>query len=132
VNAGGKNIYPGPIEELFKTSRWIEYVLVVGENQDYMAALIAPDFDTLELWADEQKISYDSGEKLIQTKKVQKLYKDEVEKYSKRLASHEKIRDFRLLPDEFTIGTGELTPSLKVKRRVVEAKYQNVIADIFS
>src|SRR5699024_8800566 len=94
VNAGGKNIYPGPIEDLLVTSKWIEHLVVVGENQPYMAALVVPDFDILEPWAVEKNIPYDSMEELVNGEEVQELFKNEIADYSKELASYEKIRDF--------------------------------------
>lgn len=132
VNAGGKNIYPGPIEDLFKTSKWIDQLVVVGERQPYMAALIVPDFETLEEYAEEEEISYDSIEELLDTEEVQNIYRQEVRSRSRELASHEKIRDFRLVSNEFTVESGELTPTLKVKRRIVEDKYDYLIDDIFA
>ena len=132
VNAGGKNIYPGPIEDLFKTSQWIDQLVVVGENKSYMAALIVPDFEALEKHAKQNDISYDSMESLIKHDSIQNIYSKEIRSFSKELASHEKIRDFRLVPNEFTVETGELTPTLKVKRRVIEDKYGDLIEDIFA
>jgi long-chain acyl-CoA synthetase len=132
VNAGGKNIYPGPIEDLFKTSKWIDQLVVVGERQPYMAALIVPDFEALEAHAEEQEIEYDSIEDLIQKDEIQKIYDKEVRSNSKNMASHEKIRDFRIVANEFTVESGELTPTLKIKRRIVEDKYGHLIDDIFS
>ncbi|HLR76834.1 MAG TPA: hypothetical protein VK106_04190, partial [Balneolaceae bacterium] len=131
VNAGGKNIYPGPIESLFATNKWIEQIMVVGENQRFMGALIVPDFDELEAFAQENEIKYNSKEELIDAAEVQKLYKKQLQKFADDLASHEKIRDFRLLPDEFTIESGELTPTLKIKRRIVEKRYDDLIKSIF-
>lgn len=132
VNAGGKNVYPGPIEDLFKTSKWIDQLVVVGERQPYMAALIVPDFDALKAFAKEEDITYNSRSELIKNEKVQNIFNKEIRQYSKELASHEKIRDFRLLDTEFTVETGELTPTLKIKRRIVEDKYGHLIEDIFS
>lgn len=132
VNAGGKNIYPGPIEDLFKTSKWIDQLVVVGERQAYMAALIVPDFEALEAHAKQEDITYDSIEDLIQKDEIQNIYRKEIRSYSGELASHEKIRDFRLLPNEFTVESGELTPTLKIKRRIVEDKYGHLINDIFA
>jgi len=132
VNAGGKNIYPGPIEDMFKTSKWIDQLVVVGEKQAYMAALIVPDFETLEGYARQNDISYDTIGELLEKEAVINLFSKEVRSFSKELASHEKIRDFRLLPQEFSVETGELTPTLKVKRRVIEDKYGHLIEDIFN
>ncbi|MCC5906125.1 MAG: long-chain fatty acid--CoA ligase [Balneolaceae bacterium] len=131
VNAGGKNIYPGPIEDLFKTSQWIDQLVVVGEKKSFMAALIVPDFESLEKYAKQNDIKYQNNEELISNASVQNLYSKEIRNFSKELASHEKIRDFRLIANEFTVETGELTPTLKVKRRVIEEKYAGLINDIF-
>ncbi len=131
VNAGGKNIYPGPIEDLFKTSQWIDQIVVVGEKQSYMAALIVPDFESLEKYAKQNDISYSNTEELIAHESIENLFSKEIRSFSKELASHEKIRDFRLVPNEFSVETGELTPTLKVKRRIIEDKYGDLIADIF-
>lgn len=131
VNAGGKNIYPGPIEDMFKTSKWIDQLVVVGEKQPYMAALIVPDFEVLEPYAKSEGITFSSKEELIAHEDIQKIYRTEIRKASKELASHEKIRDFRLVPTEFTVETGELTPTLKVKRRIVEDKYSDLIGEMF-
>jgi long-chain acyl-CoA synthetase len=132
VNAGGKNIYPGPIEDMFKTSPWIDQLVVVGERQSFMAALIVPDFEALEKHARQNDISYSDVEDLLQHDSIKNLYSKEVRSFSKELASHEKIRDFRLLAQEFSVETGELTPTLKVKRRVIEEKFGHLIDDIFS
>jgi len=131
VNAGGKNIYPGPIEDMFKTSKWIDQLVVVGEKQAYMAALIVPDFETLKSHAEQNDIKHDSMDELLGNEAIVNLFSKEIRGFSKDLASHEKIRDFRLLPQEFTVETGELTPTLKVKRRVIEDKYGHLIEDIF-
>lgn len=132
VNAGGKNIYPGPIEDMFKTSKWVDQMVVLGERQAYMAALIVPDFEALEKYAGEHGIDYDSIEDLIQHEDIQNIFSKEIRSYSRELASHEKIRDFRLIAQEFTVETGEMTPTLKIKRRVIEDKYSHLIEDIFS
>lgn len=131
VNAGGKNIYPGPIEDLFKTSKWVDQMMVVGERQAYMAALIVPNFEALEKYAEKENLAYDSTEELIGLDEIQRIFRKEIRKHADELASHEKIRDFRLLPEEFSVESGELTPTLKIKRRIVEDKYEHLIRDIF-
>lgn len=132
VNAGGKNIYPGPIEDMFKTSKWIDQLVVVGERQAYMAALIVPDFEAVEIHARQNDIEFGTIEDLFKHESIINLFNKEIRSFSKELASHEKIRDFRLLPQEFSVETGELTPTLKVKRRVIEDKYGHLIEDIFT
>lgn len=131
VNAGGKNIYPGPIEDMFKTSKWIDQLVVVGERQPFMAALIVPSFDAIEKHAKENGINYNSMEELVRKEDIQSIFKKEIRSYSKELASHEKIRDFRLVANEFSVESGELTPTLKVKRRVIEDKYGHLIQSMF-
>jgi long-chain acyl-CoA synthetase len=132
VNAGGKNIYPGPIEDLFKTSKWIDQIVVVGEAQNYMAAIIVPDFEAVSKFAKDQGLQFKDNEELIELDEVKNIYKKELRSFSKELASHEKIRDFRLVANEFTVETGEITPTLKVKRRVISDKYGHLIEDIFN
>ena len=131
VNAGGKNIYPGPIEDKLKTSKWIDQLVVVGEAQNFMAALIVPDFDALHKFAKDNGIDERKPEQLIQNEAIINMYKKEMRTFSKELASHEKIRNFRLLANEFSVETGEITPTLKIKRRVVSEKYADKISDIF-
>ncbi|MGN8226819.1 AMP-dependent synthetase/ligase [Gracilimonas sp. BCB1] len=131
VNAGGKNIYPGPIEDLFKTSKWIDQIVVVGEAQNYMAAIIVPDYEVVGKFAREQGLKFSNNEELIELDEVKDVFKKEMRSFSKDLASHEKIRDFRLVSNEFTVETGEITPTLKVKRRVISDKYSHLIEDIF-
>lgn len=131
VNAGGKNIYPGPIEDLFKTSKWIDQIVVVGEAQNYMAAIIVPDYEVVAKFAKDQGLSFNGNEELIELDEVKDIYKKELRSFSKELASHEKVRDFRLVANEFTVETGEITPTLKVKRRVIADKYGHLIDDIF-
>ena len=131
VNAGGKNVYPGPIEDRFKTNKWIDQIVVVGEQKPYMAALVVPDYDVLETYAKGEGISFSGWEDLVQNEEIQTLYNKEIRGISKELASHEKVRDFRLIPNNFTVETGELTPTLKVKRRVIVDRYADFIEDIF-
>ena len=131
VNAGGKNIYPGPIEDMFKTSKWIDQLVVVGEKQPYMAALVVPDFDVLESYARKENIEFEDHQDLIDKDEIKAIFKKEIRSFAGELASHEKIRDFRLVPEEFTVEGGELTPTLKVKRRIVEKKYGHLIHEIF-
>ena len=122
---------PGPIEDLFKTSKWIDQIVVVGEAQNYMAAIIVPDFEVVGKFAKELGLEFSNNEELIELDEVKDIYKKEIRSFSKELASHEKIRDFRLVPNEFTVETGEITPTLKVKRRVISDKYGHLIDDIF-
>lgn len=131
VNAGGKNIYPGPIEDQLKTSLWIDQVIIVGEQKNYMAALIVPDFEMLKSWAEKNNYPFNNEFELIENEQINRIIGDEVKAVSKRLPSHEKVRKFKLLPEPFSIESGELTPTLKVKRRVIEERYRDHIDKLF-
>ena len=96
-----------------------------------MAALIVPDFETLEKYARQNEVSFSTRSELLAHEFVQELYRKEIRSFSRELASHEKIRDFRLIEHEFGIESGELTPTLKVKRRVIEERFNDLIEDIF-
>ncbi len=132
VNAGGKNIYPGPIEDLLKTIPYIEQAVLLGEKQNFMSALIVPDYDALKIWARHQSLSYTDERDLLSKPEVKSLFDKEIKQLSKTMASHEKIRDFRIIPDPFSIEGGEMTPTLKVKRRVIESKYADLIKEIYA
>lgn len=131
VNAGGKNVYPGPIEDLLKTSLYIDQAVVIGEKRDYMTALIVPDMDQVRDYAKNHRINVDSEEELLHHPDIYKIFEKEIKAFSKRLPSHEKIRRFKLLNTEFTVESGELTPTLKVKRRVIEKRYSEEIAAMY-
>ena len=131
VNAGGKNIYPGPIEDLLKTSLYIDQAVVVGEKRDYMTALIVPDRDQLRDYARNHHVEVESEEDLLEHPDILKIFEKEIKGFSRKLPSHEKIRRFKLLNTEFTVESGELTPTLKVKRRVIEERYSDQIAAMY-
>lgn len=132
VNAGGKNIYPGPIEDMMKSSVWVDQVVVLGERQNYMAAIIVPDLEVCKSYCRQNNITFSSDEDLIHVKEILAEVDKEVKQFNKKLASHEKIRKFRLISTPFGIESGELTPTLKVKRRVIYDKYKELIEDIYS
>lgn len=131
VNAGGKNIYPGPIEDSLKTSKWIDQIVLLGEKKNFITALIVPDFEQLKTYAKQQGIAFSSNEDLVANEEIIAIYEKEIKTFSKQMASHEKIRKFKLLPTEFTVESGELTPTMKVKRKVIEQKYHDLIEDMY-
>jgi len=132
VNAGGKNIYPGPIEDLLKTIPYIEQAVLLGEKQNFMSALIVPDYDALKIWARHQSMTFTDDKEFLSKTEVRTLFDKEIKQLSRTLASHEKIREFRLIAEPFTIEGGEMTPTLKVKRRVIQEKYADLIKDIYN
>lgn len=131
VNAGGKNIYPGPIEDVLKTSMFVDQTVVIGEGQSYMSAIIVPDFESLKAYCRQNNIEYKSDAEAIKLEAVHKLYDQELKTINKKLASHEKVRQFRLITEPFTVENGILTPTLKVKRKIIQQIYADLIIDIY-
>ncbi|HPP81434.1 MAG TPA: long-chain fatty acid--CoA ligase [Deltaproteobacteria bacterium] len=127
VTSGGKNISPQNIENTLVTSPFIEQVAVIGDNRKFLSALIVPSFGTLEAWAKENNIPFSSRKDLINNPEVYKLYEKEIEGLMKDFGKVEQIRKFTLLETEWSQETGELTPTMKVKRKVINQKYAAVI-----
>jgi long-chain acyl-CoA synthetase len=131
VTSGGKNIAPQPIENVLKTNKFIAEIVMIGNKRNFPSALVVPNFDNLEKWAKEQGIQAPSREALITDPRVVAHYDALVQDLTKELAQFERIKKIALLPSEFTVDAGELTPTLKVKRRVVEQKYKDVIDRLY-
>jgi long-chain acyl-CoA synthetase len=131
VTAGGKNISPQNIENSLKTSQFIEQVAVIGDRRKYLTALVIPAFEAVGKWAKKNGIAYSGNKDLIARDEVQKLIAGEIEKYTKQYARVEQIRKFKLLDAEWTQDTGELTPTQKVKRRIIESKYGREIESLY-
>ncbi|HON37956.1 MAG: AMP-dependent synthetase/ligase [Desulfomonilia bacterium] len=131
VTSGGKNISPQNIENSLKTSPFIEQVAVIGDNRKYLSALIVPAFEELESWAKNNGISYNSRKELLEHPEVKKLFESEIKEYTQYFARVEQIRKFTLLDTEWSQQTDELTPTLKVKRRVISAKYAREIESMY-
>ncbi len=129
--SGGKYVAPQLIENVMKESMFIEQIMVVGENKRFTGALISPDFDFLHNWCFLHHISYRDNTDLIKKKKVVERYQEEIDKYNKNLGHVEQIKVFRLVPDSWSTETGELSPTLKLKRKVILQKYETLIADIY-
>jgi long-chain acyl-CoA synthetase len=127
VTSGGKKIAPQPIESALKRSPLIAEVVMIGNKRNFASALVVPSFANLEKWAREQGTSFASREALVADPRVVDLYDRTVNELTKDYAQYERIKKITLLPREFSIETGELTPKLSVKRRVVEQKYKDMI-----
>ncbi|MES1242279.1 MAG: long-chain fatty acid--CoA ligase [Acidobacteriota bacterium] len=132
INAYGKNVAPAPIENSLKSSRFIGQAVVLGDKRKFLSALLVPDFETLKPWAERQGIGAPDNQALIADPRVRALIGKDVEEVNTGLASFEKIVAWDLLPDEWTLETGELTPTLKVKRRVINQKYGDVIERLYA
>ncbi|HEX2843916.1 MAG TPA: long-chain fatty acid--CoA ligase [Candidatus Limnocylindria bacterium] len=131
VLGNGKNVSPGPMEAALSASKLVAQAVILGDNQPYTGALIAPDFEELEKWAAANGIAEMPPEQLIEQKEVQRLYDGEVKRALDAFAIYERPRRTTLLPRALTEEDGELTPTLKTKMRVVQANWGDKIAYLF-
>lgn len=132
VNAYGKNVAPAPIENDLKSSPFIGQAVVLGDRRKFIAALLVPEFDHLKGWAGKNGLDAADVPALLADARVRDLYRQEVEKVNAHLPSFEKIVAWELLPQELTQETGELTPTQKVKRRVINQKFGDVIDRLYT
>ncbi len=128
----GKYISPALIEGKFTESPLISMMMVVGENQKFAAALIVPNFENLKTWCEENHVAFTSNAEVIREKKVIDRYRKEVESYNKFFGDFEKVKCFELVDREWTIDEGEITPSLKLRRKVVAEHYKDLIDGMFA
>ncbi|HHJ53511.1 MAG TPA: long-chain fatty acid--CoA ligase, partial [Caldithrix abyssi] len=127
VTSGGKNVAPQPIENRLIQSPYIEQAVVIGDKRKFCSAVVVGTEDQIIKWAKENNIAFTDYQDLIRKPEVKQLLREEIDNLTKDLARYETIKDFFIAPQPFTIETGDLTPSLKVKRRVVEEKYKKEI-----
>ncbi len=130
--SSGKYIAPQVIENKLKESVFIEQAMVIGENQKFASAILSPDFPFLHQWASSHNISFRDNDELIQHPGVLACFQEEVNKLNKVLGLTEQIKRFRLVSEEWSPMTGELSPTLKLKRRFLTDKYSALIAEIFA
>ena len=127
VTSGGKNIAPQPIENRLKANKFFAEVVMIGNKRNFAAALVVPAFEPLEAWAKERGMTVGGREELVRRPEVLAHYQGLVSEMTADLAQFEKIKKIALVAREFTQESGELTPTLKVKRRVVEERYKPMI-----
>ncbi len=132
VTSGGKNVAPAPIENQLKAIKYVSQAVLIGDKRKFISALIVPDFEALQKWADRNSISYASIPELLKNEKVIELYHRKIDAVNKDLARYEQVKKFALLQEEMTLETGELTPTLKVKRRVVDEKHKDLIDSLYA
>jgi long-chain acyl-CoA synthetase len=132
INAYGKNIAPAPIEAALKAVRFVSSAVLIGDRQKFLSALIVPNFEKLETWAMGASVTYRTRQDLVTEPKVLSLIKQAIEILNGDEPHERQIRAFRLLTEDFSIEGGELTPTLKVKRRVVASKYRDVIDEMYA
>ena len=131
VTAGGKNVAPQPIENLLKTNPYISNAMVIGDRRKFISSLIVPNFEKLEEYAKHNNLEYEDVGDLIKNEKVRNFMRSEVERATPGLSSYEKVKKIALLNRDFEIEKGEITPTLKVKRNIVEKKYKDLIDSLY-
>jgi long-chain acyl-CoA synthetase len=129
--SNGKFIAPQIIENIFKESPIIDQIMVIGEHEKFASALISPNFKYFDDWKTSKKISFSSNEELIQLPQVQSFFSSEVDKLNKRLNPPERINRFRLVKDEWSPATGELSPTLKLRRQYIQEKYRSLVTQVY-
>ncbi len=129
--SGGKYVAPAPIENKFKESFFVEQMMVVGEGKKFVSALIVPAFETLKTWAKEEGVAFSSNEDLIANEKVNKKFREITDEFNPNFSKIEQIKKFTLLGNEWTDLSGELTPTMKVKRKVIRERYKKEIDEIY-
>lgn len=129
--SGGKYIAPQLMENKFKESHFIEQIMVIGEGEKHPAAFIQPAFDFLRDWAKRKGIEYTTDAEMVKNGKVLARFEEEVEKYNEHFAQYEKIKKFELVPAPWSVETDELTPTLKLKRKVILDKYKALYNKIY-
>ena len=131
-NSAGKFIAPQRIENKLKAHLFVAQAALVGDRQKSVSALISPNFPALEEWAKQQGIAVPTRRELVDHPQVAAEFKSIVRQVNKGLASFENIGRFRVVPEEWSLDTGELTPSLKLKRRVILERYAAVITEFYA
>jgi len=131
ITSGGKNISPQNIENSLMFSGYINQLAVIGDGRKYISALIVPAFEVLEPWAKENGVPFASRAELVKHEKVLTLFEAQIKEYTKDYGPLEQIKKFSLLDKEWLQDTGELTPTLKVKRRVIMEKYSDLIDKMY-
>lgn len=129
--SGGKYVAPQLLENRFKQSIFIEQIMIIGEGQKMPAALIQPNFEFLEDWAKDNNISYTDIADLISKEVVISKYQEEVNEANETFAKWEKVKAFRLCPDAWSVESGHLTPTMKMKRKIIKQKYIALHDDIY-
>ncbi|MER3376647.1 MAG: AMP-dependent synthetase/ligase [Allomuricauda sp.] len=129
--SGGKYVAPQLLENRFKQSRFIEQIMVIGEGEKMPAALIQPNFDFVREWAKRHRVAIGENSDLVKNEKVIARFQEEVDLSNEDFAKWEKVKQFRLTPDTWSVEEGHLTPTMKLKRKIVKEKYLDLYNDIY-
>jgi long-chain acyl-CoA synthetase len=129
--SNGKFIAPQLIENKFKELTSIDQIMIVGEHQKFASALISPNFRYFDDWRSSKKISFSDSGELIELPEIQAFFDSEIEKINRKLSQAERIKRFRLVPDEWSPATGELSPTLKLRRKFIAEKYRKLLDQVY-
>lgn len=129
--SNGKYVAPQQIENLLTNNNFIQQIMLVAEGRQFVSALIVPNFEFLQDFMKKNSISFTNWEEAVKNEKIIALYKEKIKELQIHLADYEKVKKFTLMPAEFDINTGEITPTLKVKRNVVLKKYADIIEKMY-
>jgi long-chain acyl-CoA synthetase len=132
VTAAGKNVAPAVLEDRLRAGPLISQVMVIGDAQPFIAALVTLDEEALPAWAESNGKESDSAADLADDPDLLAVVRSDIDEANKAVSRAESIRAFRILPEDLTVEGGELTPTLKVKRQIVEKKYEGVISEIYA
>lgn len=128
----GKYVVPVPIEEAIKLSKWVSNVLVHGANKPFNVALIVPNLELLKAWATERSISTENLAAMLANPDVKALYRDEIAGHTQDVKGYEKIRDFALISEDFTVENEMMTPKMSLKRRNIVARYDSTLNHLYT
>ena len=129
--SGGKYVAPQPIENKMKESPFIEQIVLIGDNKKMVSALVVPSFAKLKEWAKQHGIEYTSNEAMIQNTMVLTTFESIIAEYNQLFNQVEQVKKFTLLPREFTIDKGEMTPKLSIRRKQILANFEKEIEQMY-
>jgi long-chain acyl-CoA synthetase len=129
--SGGKYVAPQPVENKMKESPFIEQIVLIGDNRKFVSALIVPGFSKLKDWAKQNGVNYNSNEEVITNPKVIQLIESIVNEYNQLFNQVEQVKKFTLIPREFTIDKGEMTPKLSIRRKNILANFEQEVEAMY-
>lgn len=130
--SNGKYVAPQPIENLLTDNNFIDQAMIVAEGRPFVTAVIIPNFEALKIHLEKENIAFSSWEEVVELDQIKEFYRTKIDEIQKGLSGFEKVKKFVLMPSEFEVTAGEITPTLKVKRKVVLVKYSDLIEKMYS
>ena len=130
--SGGKYIAPSPIEQMIRSSRFVSQAVLIGDERKFASALIVPNFDMLDSYAKHKGFEPMTPAEYCRDPRIIDLFKRQIDTATSGLGRFETVKKFRLLENEFTVEGGELTPTMKLRRRIVDEKYKALIDEMYA